>query len=115
MTATRCNLLDASALEVTGGRRVQILQYHANTAALDVARRDELVHHLLCHVDGDSKPVSDIAAARRYDGGVDTDQFALQIDQASAGVARVDSRIGLNEIFITLLDEACAAQRAHKT
>jgi hypothetical protein len=37
----RANLLDASALEVTAGGRVQILQYHADTAALDVARRDD--------------------------------------------------------------------------
>jgi TCP-1/cpn60 chaperonin family len=98
---------------VTAGRRVQIL--HADTAALDMARRDELVHHLLCHVDGHSKPDSNIAAVRRYDGGVDTDQLALQIDQAYAGVARVDSRIGLNEIFITLLDEARAANDSVKT
>ena len=36
----------------------------------------------------------------REDGRVDTDEFAAIVHQRAAGIARINWRIGLNEIFI---------------
>ena len=44
----------------------------------------------------------------RKDGGVDADQFAAIVDQRAAGIARINRRIGLNEILI-IFDAQIAA------
>lgn len=49
------------------------------------------------HVAGDGK--AEALTVGDY-GGVDADHFAVQIDQGSATVARVDRRIGLQKIII---------------
>src|ERR1017187_2557925 len=38
----------------------------------------------------------------REDGGIDADQFTAIVDQRSTGVAGVDRRVGLDEIFVSL-------------
>ncbi|MGY3407410.1 hypothetical protein ACVWZV_003523 [Bradyrhizobium sp. GM5.1] len=74
-----------------------------------LAGGDDLLHHFARHVDGNGKADTDIAASGRDDGRIDADQFALQADQRAAGIAGIDSGVGLNEVFITLFAEAGSA------
>ena len=62
----------------------------AEITALDLPVGDQLLHDLVRHVDRNCKTNADIAAALGIDGGIDTDQFTAQIDQGTAGIARVD-------------------------
>ena len=52
------------------------------------------------------------AAAPADDPGVDAHQPPFGIDQRPAGVARVDGRVGLNEVLVAVDAEATAPQRA---
>src|ERR1700730_1637711 len=45
----------------------------------------------------------------RQNRGVDSDEFATIVDQCTAGVAWIDWRIGLNEIFVVFNAEVAAA------
>jgi hypothetical protein len=54
---------------------------------------------------------ADIASARRQDRGVDADHSSLQVDQRAARIARVDGRVGLDEILIAF-DAGAAPERA---
>ena len=44
--------------------------------------------------------------------GIDADQVALQIDERAAGVARIDSRVGLDEILEPLHPDVRPVQPA---
>ena len=62
---------------------------------------DDLVHHLPRQIHRHRK--ADTLVAARTAGqnrGVDADQFAAIVDQRSAGVAGIDGRVGLDEVFI---------------
>ena len=48
----------------------------------------------------------------RHDGRIDAHQFAAGVDQGAAGVARVDGRIGLDEIFECRQAQLSAARGA---
>ena len=43
---------------------------------------------------------TDIAAGLAKDRRVDSDHFAAQIDQRTAGIAGIDRRVGLNEVVV---------------
>lgn len=74
-----------------------------------------IFHHLLGqvfhHVARDSKTDTDVAAVRRQNGGVDTDQLAVEVHQRTAGVPAVNRRIGLDKVFVVFHVEAATAQR----
>jgi hypothetical protein len=60
----------------------------------------DLLHHVLRHVDGDGEadPLVPAGAARR-DGGIDADQLALRVQERTAGVTGVNGGVGLDEVF----------------
>ena len=53
-----------------------------------------------------------IAAALAEDAGVDADQLAARVDQRAAGVARIDRRVGLDEVLVVGEAHVRAARRA---
>ncbi|OIQ66910.1 hypothetical protein GALL_515190 [mine drainage metagenome] len=73
---------------------------------------DELLHHIARRGHGHGEADAQRSSAARKDGGIDADQVAPRIDQRAAGVAGVDGRIGLDEIFKGVDAELGAAQRA---
>ena len=73
---------------------------------------DDLALDRLGHVDGYRETDTDVAAARRQDGGVDADQFAAQVHQRATGVAGVYRRIGLYEVLVTLDAQSATSERA---
>src|SRR5581483_2142151 len=91
----------------------QILGHDAKLSSPNLTEFHELVHHVTDHVGRNSKADADIAAAWTDDGGIDADQFASQVDQCAAGIAGIDRRVGLDEVFVPLDAEAGAAQSAH--
>src|SRR5690606_6220720 len=101
------------AIDIQRSRKIrhQILNHHAELAALDLTVFQNLIDTVPDHTRRDRKTDTDIAAAGRDDRRVDADQLAAQIDQRTAGVAGVDGGIGLNEILIPLNTEAGATQR----
>ena len=78
---------------------IEVLDHHAQKAALDFAFFDELVGDPFGHVDRDGKPDAVVPAAPRGDRRVDADDFAPQVQERSAAVAGVDRRIGLQVVF----------------
>ena len=60
----------------------------------------------------DREADADVAAGGAEDRGVDADQLAAQVDQRAAGVARVDRRVGLDEVLVAVaVDAACGRAR----
>lgn len=43
-------------------------------------------------------PLAPVGGAESGDGGVDADESAVAVDQGSAGIARIDRRVGLDRI-----------------
>jgi len=74
---------------------------------VDPAGGEDLLLDGLRHVHGNGKRQALVAAGARVDLGVDADHFATHVDERSAGVARVDGGVGLDERH-----EAVAWQRA---
>ena len=64
------------------------------------------------HVDGNREADADVAAGARNDRRVDADELAVQVHERAARVARVDRRVGLNEVLERLTVEAAAPERA---
>src|SRR6516225_9627952 len=89
----------------------EILDRHPDLAAFDLAAADQLLHHLARHVDRHGKTDPDIPAGWGHDRGVDADYSALEVDQRAARIARIDGRVGLDEILIAL-DARAAAEGA---
>ena len=52
------------------------------------------------------------AALRVDEGGVDADELSVDIQERAAAVARVDRRVGLDEILVSFGVDARPAQRA---
>lgn len=82
---------------------------------MDAAVVDNLAPDGLDHIDWNCKTDADVAPAGREDRGIDADEFAAQVDQWSAGITRIDRRIGLDEVFIALDAQAAAPERADNT
>src|SRR5215510_13062133 len=90
----------------------QILDRDTDPAALHVAILHDLLHDPSRHVDRHSEANPDIPASGRKHGRVDAEELAAHIDQGSAGIPRIDGRIGLDEILVALLAETGAAEGA---
>ena len=58
---------------------------------------DELLAHVVGHVDRDGERQAHVAAAAAVDLRVDADHFAVEIEQRAAGVARIHRHVGLDE------------------
>src|SRR5262249_41171138 len=81
-----------------GGLNVDDADTHV--AAGDFAVLDQRMHDVLGVVGGNGESDPVVAAGARCDGRVDADDFALEIDQRSAGVAGIDGGIGLQKVFV---------------
>src|SRR5260370_15213767 len=68
----------------------------AEKCAVDAAVGDEVVGDILCRVDGNGEADASGGAAGRVNRGVDADDFTARIDERPAGIAAVDSGVGLN-------------------
>src|SRR4029079_12057193 len=78
----------------------------AEPAAIDCAMRLQLPDHVLYQSCRHGKRNTDIAAARREDGGVHADHLAVEIERRTAGIAAVHSRIDLEIVVWTGADVA---------
>src|SRR5262249_49753940 len=94
-----CSLLRFDS--VFGGKvRRQILELNSEERARHGAVILKLVHDLTNHVDGNGESYSLIAAGLGKDGGIDTDQLTLDVDQRASRVSGIDGGVGLNEVLI---------------
>ncbi|EJK92634.1 hypothetical protein UUU_06200 [Klebsiella pneumoniae subsp. pneumoniae DSM 30104 = JCM 1662 = NBRC 14940] len=91
--------------------RVQFGAHNAELTAFHLAIFHHLLGQVFHHVARDSKTDTDVAAVRRQNGGVDTDQLAVEVHQRAAGVPAVNRRIGLDKVFVVFHVEAATAQR----
>ena len=78
----------------------QVLDDDAEVAAGDFAGFDELPDDVLGHVDRDGEADAGVLPAWCVDGGVDTDDFAAQVDERAAGVAGIDGGVSLEKILV---------------
>jgi len=74
----------------------------AQEPAHHVAVVDNLIHYAFGEVHRDSKAYALIAATPGKDRGIDSDELTLCIDERAAGIARIDGRVGLDEVFVVL-------------
>ena len=105
----RLDLGDLRAVDAADVR----LHGDAQAPTPHLAVADELRHHRVREHGGHREADADVAARRADDRGVDADQLALQIDQRTARVPRIDRRIGLDEVLVALYRQAAAPQRGH--
>ena len=82
-------------------------------AAAHLAVFRELVDDVPHEVARHREPDALIAAALREDRGVDADQLAACADQRAARVARIDRRVGLDEVLVGGDADVAAPERAH--
>ena len=67
----------------------------------------QLREQLLGEVDRDGEADADVAAAAAEDRGIDADHLAAEVEQRTAGVARIDGGVGLDEVVVgALADDA---------
>src|SRR6267143_2832508 len=69
---------------------------HAEESAVNAAVGDEVVGDAFCGVNGDSEADAGGGSTGRIDGGVDTDDFTVRVDERTAGVTAINGRVGLN-------------------
>lgn len=78
------------------------LPSNAQVRAGNVTLLDDLSSNRFCRIDGDGKTeaFSDCASqTSAYDYGINTDNFACQVDQRTARIALVDGGIRLDQVF----------------
>ncbi len=88
-------------------RRRHFLDRDTKIRAGHVSIVHDLVHDGSGEVDG-HRETDSLIAARSFgeNGGVDADQFAAVVHERAAGVAGIDRRVGLDEVFIVFDAEA---------
>src|SRR5215212_1766842 len=90
--------------QVVSERNIRIdgLETNSEIGTGKVSLLNNLLRHGLgcIHRDGKSQPLGNIATASiANDQSVDADHFTCQIDQWSAGIAMIDSCVGLDQIL----------------
>ena len=85
---------------------VHFLDHHTQPAAADLAGFLQLVGDVQRDIDRDGEGQAHEAAGTGEDLRVDADHFALQVQQRTAGVARVDRHVGLDEGYVALVRQA---------
>lgn len=99
-TIDTCHQRSALVVQAQGGGKLrrQFLQFQSQPAAGNLAVFPQLRGNLTHRTDRHCKADALRTAAAAVDGGVDADQFAGRIHQRAAGIARIDGRIGLDEV-----------------
>src|SRR5205823_4284793 len=82
------------------------LHVDAELPAPHLALVDELLGDRARHVRGDGEAYADVAARRRKYLRVDADEVARRVDERAAGVALVDGRVRLQEVFEAAVTQA---------
>ncbi len=77
--------------------------------ARDFSILHKLVQNVPRHVGRNCETNSDTAARRRKDLRIDSHEIAVSVNQRASGVASIDRRIGLQEVFKASIAETCAA------
>ena len=80
-----------------GERLVHFLDRHADAPAGHFPVLDELGLHLGRDVDRNGERQALVAAGAAVDLRIDSDHFAVHVEERSAGIARVDRHVGLYE------------------
>src|ERR1700741_2641709 len=100
--ANQCSLLRRN-VESLSEVRCDFLNPYANVSAHHFPVLQNLIHHMLGHVDGNGEADTLITArASGKNRGVDSDQLATNIQQCASGVPGIDGGVGLNEILVVL-------------
>src|SRR5690606_17413035 len=99
-------------VERLGELRRDRLDEDAELPAAHLAVLDQLLHDAAGDIRRDRETDTDVAAGRRDDRRVDADEQAVHRDQRAPGIPRIDRRIGLDEVLVTLLDQPRAPERA---
>ncbi len=91
---------------------------NSQIAANDFAVGQNLIHYRLSHAHRNRKTDSFISAfaavsAVRKNGGIDTDEIAMNVNHRAAGIAGVDGCIRLDEVFIVFDTKAAASSCTH--
>src|SRR6266404_3873833 len=71
---------------------------HAKESAMNAAVGDEVVGDTFRGVNGDGEADACSRSGGRIDRGVDSDHFAVRVDERAAGVAAIDGRVGLDSL-----------------
>src|SRR5438445_4014143 len=90
----------------------QLLDRHTEVPADDLAPLEQLFHHRPDHVARHGEADPHVAAALAEDGRIDANELAPRVDQRAAGVARIDRRVGLDEVLVLGDADVGAAHRA---
>ena len=94
-------VVDSRDILLLGKLRSKFLICHSDHSPLHGTELPDVVDHLGDHRRRNGERIAYIVARLGIDGGVDADQFTLHVDQCTAGIARVYSRIGLDIAFDT--------------
>ena len=76
---------------------IDFLNRHADAAACDLAVRDQLILHIAGNIDRHRERQAHVAARAAVDLRIDADDFALEIEQRTTGIAGVHRDVGLDE------------------
>ena len=87
---------------------VDLLQNHPQPRAFHPAVADQFLRHLFCNVRGDGETQPDVAAGRRQDEVVYPDHLPLNVQERTAGVARVDRSVRLDIALVEVHSDATA-------
>src|SRR5437868_6569139 len=68
--------------------------------------RNDLVFHADCHIDWDGERKSLIASTAAVDMRIDADHPPARIEQRPSGVPGIDSHVGLDEGYETVIRQA---------
>src|SRR3989442_395320 len=71
----------------------------SSAGALHVAALDQLLHHRAREVNGNGEAVARVEPGLARDRRVDADHLAMHVHERSPRVARVDGRVGLDEVL----------------
>ena len=78
---------------------------------MDPAAGDDLIHDPAGQIDRNGEAIAGVVPGLAGDGRVDADHLTLHAHQRTAGVARIDGRVGLDEV----LDGAVGLSRKGET
>src|SRR5690348_5839541 len=90
--------------------RRQVLRIDAEAPSLDLAVRDELLHHLGGEIGRDRESQPRARARGRIDHRVDADELPREVHQRAARVARIDRGVGLDVVLDAALPQVLALQ-----
>ena len=93
-------------VEGLGEVRRDFLDLDSEPSAHHLAMLLELLHHLLGYVDRNREADPGVAAGAAVDGGIDADDLPLGVEQWAARVARVNRRVGLDEVIVVAAERA---------